>query len=277
MSGSRIKTMVIAALAVINVFFIAFIIRDTAADARSERRAVENACSVLRNNGVYIDPDDVKSGGSIRAMRVARADEAEAVIARAFLGTADMTDLGVICLYENAGLGTAEFSSGGVFTIMLNEGAVTNSGGTLRTVNRLLRAMKLETKEAAVSGAPGYETVTAVNSYKGASIFNCVVEFTFRGSSLESVRGRYMAGIETAEDGTEISSVGTALLCFLAAVRRDEVECARIFGIEAGYQHNIAGSFGEGVISPAWLITADSGQYILDDATGEIRQLAIEN
>lgn len=276
MSGSRVKTMVIAALAVINVFFMTFIIRDTVADARSERQAIENACAVLRNNGIEIDPDIIKSNGAIRTMRTARGDEAEAAIARAFLGVTDIPEQGVINLYEKAGRGTAEFSSGGAFEVVLNEGVITNDSGALRTVGRLLRSMKLEAKEPVVSGAPGYETVTAVSAYKGASIFNCVIEFDFRDNSLRSVKGRYMTGIDAAEDGVKISTAGTTLLCLLAAVRREEIACSRIYSVEAGYQHSIAGSFGDGVIVPAWLITADSGQYIVDDATGEIRRLTMD-
>ena len=276
LSISRIKAMVIAALAVINVFFLTFIIRDTVADARSGRKAIENACAVLRSNGIAVDPDAIKSAGAIRAMRTARGDASETAIARAFLGAANMTDQGVIYLYENTERGTAEFYSGGDFEILIIEGVITNTGGTLRTVNRLLRSMQLKTKEPTITGAPGNETVTAVCTYKGASIFNCAVEFVFRENSLERVTGRYVTGIEAAEDGSEISTAGTTLLCFLAAVRRGEIECARIYGVEAGYQYSVAGPSG-GVITPAWLITADSGQYIIDDATGEIRQLTIDN
>ena len=268
--------MVIAALAVLNAFFLAFIIVDAVAEARGDRQAIENACHVLRNNGIEIDPDAIKAGGVIRTMRTARGDEAEAAIVRTFLGQASMSDQGVIYLYENTERGTAEFSSGGVFEILLYDGAVTNSGGALRTANRLLRSMKLETMDPIVSGVPGFETVTAVNAYKGASIFNCAVEFVFSGDNLVSVRGRYMTGIEALDGGAEISSAGTALLCFLAAVRRGEFECARIHSVEAGYQHSIAGPIGEGVIAPAWFITADSGQYLVDDASGEIRQLTVE-
>lgn len=272
MSGSRIKTMVIAALVVINVLFLTFIVIDTVADARSSRQAIENACSVLRINGIEVDPDTVKSSGALRTMRSARDDEAEAVIARAFLGLANMTEQGVICLYENAERGMAKFSSGGEFEVLLHEGAVKYTGGTLRTVNRLLRSMQLKTKDPIVTGAPGSETVTVVSTYKGSSIFNCVIEFVFSGENLESAKGRYVTGVEEAEEGVVISTPGAALLGFLAAVRREEAACTRIISAEAGYQYTVTGSFGDGLIAPAWLITADSGLYIIDDATGEIRE-----
>ena len=273
MSGSRIKTMVIAALLLINVIFLTVIIVDAVAGVRSERQAIENACAVLRHSGIEINPDDVMTAVALRTMRTARGDEAEAAIARALLGPTVMTDQGIIYLYENVERGIAEFFSVGDFKILLNEGVITNANGTLRTVQRLLRDMKLETAEPILSGEPGNETVTVAGAYRGKSIFNCVIEFIFNGENLEIVKGRYVTNIEVAEDGTEISSAGTTLLTFLAWVKREDVECARIDSVEAGYQHRAVGSFGESVIAPAWLITADSGRYILDDATGEIWQL----
>jgi hypothetical protein len=277
MSGSRIKTLVVAALVLVNAFFLTVIIIDTVADARSERQAVENVCAILRAGGIMIEPDDVVTGVAIRTMRAARVSEAEAQIARAVLGHAVLTEYGIIHLYENPDRGFAEFRSAGVFEIHLNEGVITNSTGTLRAVQRVLRDMRFETSDLAVAGEPGYETVTAVGAYRGVSIFNCSIEFVFAGGSLEVVRGRHIAGIELAEDGADLSQVGTALLGFLAEVRREsreDVVATRIYGVEPGYQYRVVGSFGEGILVPAWLITTDTGNYIIDCETGEISLFA---
>lgn len=272
MSGSKIRSMTITALVLINVVFLTVIVIGAVEDARSERQAIENACFMLRGGGIEVDPDSIRVNSELRTMRTVRGDEAEAAIARALLGEAEMTDLGVIFLYESADSGTAEFFSAGDFEVLLNEGVITNNGGPLRTVQRLLRDMKLETAAPVLSGEPGYETVTAVSAFRGANIFNSLIEFVFNGESLETVSGRYAAGFEVAEGGAVMSSASTALLSFLAAVQNEEIECSRIYDVEAGYQH-LAGLLGESVISPAWLVTADSGQYIVDDATGEVRAL----
>ena len=274
MSGSRLKILVIAALVFINAVFLAVIISDNTADAQNERKALENVCSVMQNGGIMINPDDVRTSGVLRTMRTARSDQAEAIIARAVLGETVMTDQGVIYLYENAERGIAEFYSGCDFEIRVNAGVIPSSEGASRTVRRLLRDMRLETAELFTEGEPGGETVTAVSAYKGASIFNCAIEFVFSGGSLQTVKGRYMTGAVPAEDGAEISRAGTALLGFFAAVRnedKEDVDCSQIYGVEAGYSHRVVGSFGEGVISPAWLITTDTGIYIMEDLSGEIR------
>jgi len=269
LSVSRIKTITIAALVLVNVFFMTVIVIDSIADARSERLAVEDACAVLRLNGINISPENVRSVGALRTMRTERGHEAEEAIARAVLGPVEMTDMGVIFRYEGAQSGTAEFYSAGGFDIWLNEGIITNTKGTLRTVQSLLRDMKIETSELLLSGESGSEVVIAVVAYKGVSIFNCMIEFAFNGESLEAITGRYATGIEVAEDGATISSAGTALLGVLAAVKREELESTEIKRVEAGYQF-LSGLFGEGVIAPAWLITTDTGQYMLSDTTGDI-------
>ncbi|MDR0491087.1 MAG: hypothetical protein LBH28_07585 [Oscillospiraceae bacterium] len=270
MSVARIKSLVIAALVFLNIIFLEVIVHDAISDASNERQAIENICQVLSGGGIAILPEGIKTAGAISTMRTVRDIETEAAIARVVLGPSEMTDQGVIYRYESSQAGVAEFSSAGGFTIQLNKGVYANAGGALKTARDVLREMKIETSEVYLSFNEGRETAVAVCAYKGSSIFNCTIEFFFNGDSLEAVKGRYATGIEPGDDGKTISAVGTVLLGFLALCKKGEVECSRIDYVEAGYQHYVPGSFGEGVIFPAWLIVADSGRYIIDDATGEI-------
>jgi len=275
MSNSRIKTIVIAALVLINAFFLTFIVIDAAARARENRGAIENVCAILSAGGIMISPDDVMTGGEIRTMRTSRVLEAEEVIANALLGQTEKTDQGVIYRYENAERGVAEFASAGDFDIRMRDGVILNTDGTLITVERLLRDMKLESAGLTVSFDPqnGSEMVGVTSAYKESRIFNCTIEFVFSNNSLQTVKGRFIAGVEPAESGAGISHASTALLDFLAEVRREEredVTASNIYSVEPGYRHRVVSSFGEGVLDPAWLITTDSGNYLIDDATGEI-------
>jgi len=270
MSVSRIKTIAIAMLLLINAFLGAVIIIDAADDARIERQAIEDACAVLSSSGIMIEPGFVITNNTIRTMRTVREDEAEAKIAQAVLGETIMTDLGVIYMYENEQRGTAEFYSAGDFEIFLKEGVITNENGTLRTVQGLIHGMGLETASQIVMLDQDRETVTVIGAYKGVNIFNCTTEFIFSAGSLKTIKGRYVAGVEPLENGAEIMHAGTALLGFLTWVRNGNAVCTHIYRVEAGYQHSVFGSFGEGVISPAWLITTDTEKYIVDDVTGEI-------
>ena len=271
MGSPKIKSLVIAALVLLNVVFLTVIIADNYTDAQSLREAVENACTILQLSGISINPDDVRTGSEIRTMRTSRVRETEEVIAYAVLGASTLIDQSVIYIYENPERGTVEFYSAGVFEIRLNEGVITSEGGVLSTAQNLLRDMKLDT--TIYTSAPGsqrYE-VTFLCRYRDASIFNCSIELTFENGSLLMIRGRYVPGIEPMENGTELSQVGTALLGFLAAVKRGDITCERIYRVEAGYLHRVVGPFGEGVLTPAWMFDTDTGRYITDVETGETR------
>ena len=263
MSVARIKTIVIVALALVNAFFMTIIAVDNYSSARSERQAIESVCSILQSNGIRIDPDSIKTAGALRTMRTTRDIALEESIALVFLGEADITVQSLIYRYENPDRGYAEFSSGGNFEIQLNAGVITDTDGTLRTVQKVVRDMRLETSAPVLSLSPEAEIVSVLSRHKGTDIFNCSIEFFFVGGNLQTVRGRYVAGAEPIEDSAGISNVGTALLGMLADVVKGDIECEEIIGVEAGYQHSVVGSFGEGVLTPSWLIITPSESFFV--------------
>ena len=271
MSSSRLKNLAIAALLLLNAFFLTMIILDNAAIAREQRKTMENICAILRSNGISVSPADINSAGELRTMRMTRSDEAEAVIAGVFLDEYILIDQGGIYLYENTARGVAEFASAGDFEVVLNHGVITDEEGTHRVVRELLSSLGIETSNPVITEDGEHRTVTAVCTYRGTEIFNCAIEFVFGSDgSLQTVNGRYMAGADAVEGGRQISSAATALLDFLASVIDGEIECTQIYSVDPGYQRRVVGAFGESELAPVWLLTTDTGSYIIDDATGQV-------
>ena len=260
MSVSRIKSIVIAALCLINIFFLVMIVSDNIIDAQYERQVMDNVAAILEMHGISVDFDNVVTHGALRTMRTARSLETEERIAQAALGPVTVTSPGGgIYLYESAA-GTATFFSDGAFDIRFQAGAPPDTDDIAAAAQRLLRGMEIET--AAEFKMPDAQTVVVFGAYRGISIFNSTIQFVFdEESRLLSITGRYITGIEPMADGAQISSVATALLDFLAALRRDGQTVVRIERMEAGYQYNA----GEGVLVPTWLIETDIGQHIIDD------------
>ncbi|MCL2201504.1 MAG: hypothetical protein FWB75_06020 [Oscillospiraceae bacterium] len=281
MSGSKIRNIALAALLLVNLLFLYVIIDDAAEDSRVQREAVENISAILSAGGVSINPDDIAvvSDGMLRTMRTTRVPEVEEIIAHALLGEAIVTDRGIIYVYENPQMGRAEFYSGGVFSVSLLDGAVSNGGDTFGAVSLLLSEMQIEAMDLVISVHEGdsVERALAVVAYDGSRVFNSFVEFIFIYGSLRYVNGRYVAGVEQAYESSYISQVSSALLAFLSAVRdydRPDISCYEIFEIQAGFLHRVAGTFGEGLLEPAWQVITDNGRFLIDDTTREIWRLA---
>jgi len=62
MSISKVKSIALALLVLINIIFLTVIVIDTAADARSDRLALENVCAVMRDGGIMIHPEHITRG-----------------------------------------------------------------------------------------------------------------------------------------------------------------------------------------------------------------------
>ena len=258
-------------LLLINAFFVVIIMMDNNAVAREEWQAILRVCEILQSNGIAIDPENIVRAASISAMRTTRGIELEAAIAGLFLGDAKMTDQGVIYLFENPDKGTAEFYSAGDFEIRLHDGVITYDASAVRTVGELLRSMEYEKLAFDISFDEESDCVRVVSLYDNAKIFNSTIEFAFSGNSLQTVKGRYVTGIVPIVQGEQISNVSTALLEFLSATVRGDIDCYEITMVESGYQHSVVGSFGDGVMAPVWMITTDAGRYIVDSAAKEVR------
>jgi hypothetical protein len=270
---SKIKTIVIVALVLINLVFLSLIIIDSVTVSRNLREEIELASAVLLAEGVEINPDNIRVNDSIRAMRTSRDFDAELRIAQAALGEVNVIDLGLVFRYESEQNGFAVFYSAGDFEILLSEGAVDNSGETVRVVENILREMDIVTVGMTRANTPSGEVITVTGAYRDGAIFNNTIEFSFGETGLEEIRGRYVSGFEMIDDGAEISSIGTVLLGFLSKIIDGESDTTVITSVEAGFQFRPSGAIGEGIIVPAWLIITDTGQYLTDCETGEMRLL----
>ena len=273
MGLSKIKTIVIVTLALTNLFFLSLIIFDSVTESRNLRQEIELASAVLLAEGISINPDNIRVDNSIRAMRTSRDFEAEFRIAQAVLGYVNVIDQGLIFRYESVENGVAMFYSAGDFEILLNEGAMDSSAGPLRVVENILRDMEIETVGMVRADTPLGEVITVTGAYRNGAIFNNTIEFLFGVNGLEEIRGRYVSGFEPIDDGTAISSIGTVLLRFLSKVTSGESGSTVIESVEAGYQFRPSGAIGEGIVVPAWLIITDTGRYLTDCETGEMRLL----
>ncbi len=270
MKVTNIKNIVIWALVIINAFFLAFFLWRLADDHSQKAEALENLGTLLSQNGIYIDTDNIHEGDALPALLVSRNIQRERRLAETLLGQTQVTEQGgIIYTYSVPGKDDkAVFKNGGEFDITFSPHVYDITINEVTTVKSLLRTMKIETTSVKATGVPGNETVTAVCSWNHQPIFNCQIIFIFKDGSLNQIVGKHTNEITVTSTNTDMSSSATAMINFLGAVKAGSISCTEIKKLEPGYNLNALGTR----ISPAWRIETDTDTYYIDAVTGTIER-----
>ena len=267
MSIQRLKNLVIAALLLINLFFLTDILLGRVSAATERSRTIESLQAVMSASGINFSDNAVNNVAVLDAYVTSQDAFAEAVIARTILGDCEPAQSDGGQVYTGS-RGTATFNSRGVFLIDLSESFVPSGATAERAVKKLLKSMSIDTNEPAATIFGDTTIVIAQCTWRGSPIFNCTVTFTFVGNELISVEGRRPSGVSEAPEISSIS-FSTAVLSFLRYERAQDIGSTVIVSIAPGYRMNV-GAFGDGSLTPGWLIVTDTGPYFADASTGEI-------
>lgn len=268
MKVTNIKNVVIGALVIVNVFFLAVFFIRLAGDHSEKTKALENLSTLLGRNGVYINIDTIREGGELTELQISRDTSEEQKIADTLLGQTEMTDQGGgIYIYAGQN-GQAEFRNGGKFDITFKPQVYGMTVNATTTARSLLRTMNVETLSVDTAGEAGNETVVAICSWKHQPIFNCRITFVFRDGSLARISGKHAANIVVTSNNTDMSSCATAIMHFLNDVKAGKYSCTQIKKVDPGYNFKAT---GDG-ITAVWRIETDTGVYYIDAVTGIIEQ-----
>ena len=266
MSVSKIKSIAIILLLILNVFFLVVIVVTRAGSYYENREALENACEVLRENGIEVSPRDIHANYGLARQEALRDTERQEEIVLALLGVTDKNDLGGnIYSYTNPEKGEAIFYNNGEFSVEFFSEVFTQNGTAEKTTAKLLKEMKLEAMSALATGEAGAESVEAQCVYRGVRVMGCFVRVDFKDGAISAFTGRLVSKVTGTEQGETIISPLTALLRFLNSCVNGEVSCTEITRMEAVYQITEAGVFGYEYLAPAYLLTTDSGQYTVGE------------
>ncbi|MDR1589292.1 MAG: hypothetical protein LBS51_03780 [Oscillospiraceae bacterium] len=269
MSAGKIKNLVIAALAMINVFLLVFFIWGRAGEISVRREIIENICAVMGNNGIMLEPEAVGGDGGLKARGTSRDAAAEDAAVAAVMGDFEKTESGSISRYSGP-RGVASFNGRGEFVIELYPGGVAAENAEAHA-SGLLKDMGLRTDEPDVTHSGGVTSVSAVCAFDEAPIFNCTVQLDYENGSLVRVSGRRADATPDAA-GESISGVADALLSFLAYAKDGEVPCERITRVESGYQFNV-GAVGDGRLDPGWRVSTDQGEFFVYSGLGSVERV----
>jgi len=272
MSTSKLKNIVLMVLVVLNIFFLALVIRDGVTERTTRRRTIENLATILADNGIVLAAE-LPELAAPSLQRTSRDAYADATLSRAVLGDCEPIDAGGSATIYAGERGAATFNLRGEFLVEFFDGFALRGSetDTVKAVRSLLKKMRVDaTQPTVTAGAEqqGDETITAVCLYRSLPTYNCVITFEFERGLLVRIIGRRPSGVTEAARTTE-RGLPTVMLGFLRHVMDTEIDVTKITDVSAGYSLNV-GAFGTGELVPVWRIDTDAGEFIIDAMTGEI-------
>ncbi|MDE6261509.1 MAG: hypothetical protein K2M42_11765, partial [Oscillospiraceae bacterium] len=110
-------------------------------------------------------------------------------------------------------------------------------------------------------------------SWNGAPVFSCEVEFIYRDGWLRTLRGALLMAAEgTAETGQALT-LPTALMRFSEGLGATGDVCSAIRAMEPGYRGTAQSLSGGVRLAPVWLVTTDTANYYLDCISGALARV----
>ena len=255
MERSRLKTIIILILAMMNLALALSLglrlyqgrAAETALLTELRERFTAEGCAL---------PENIPTEAPPMVVTMERDSGREQAMAEAILG-------GGIAVYRS-GSGQATFRAGGSFsvTLRLPDGESTPTE-------------QAEQRSRAFARAAGFETPTllsgsgsAAQRYGGYPVSGAGASFSLRGSTL-TAEGSYLPSAYLSKTEGPAMSAATALTRFLDFRSQSGAVIAEVTEISLCYLPRSTAS-APMVLSPAWRIATDSGNYLVSCADGSV-------
>lgn len=276
MSWSKLKTIIIYILLLLNLFLLGLVGMNRLRARRYQDAALTEVAAVLAHNNIQVGRETLPREMTLSAVVAARDLSKEEELIRAFLGddaTASASG-GGLYLYEGQSVGgSASFRGNGEFTVSYSvpQGQSDKPEDMMKRLDldtgRVREEENALTAEQRLNGVPVYAAGTASQEAAGMTFF-----YNGQGE-LTAVSGRLFLGKLSAdgEEGEPIS-VSTGIMAFLGFIVDNGDVCREIVGMTPVYRAS-----GDPVrLTPAWLIQTDTGGYFVDALTAEVSRAPAE-
>lgn len=274
MSWSKLKTIMIYILLLLNLFLLGLVGMNRLRARRYQAAAVTEAAAVLTRNNIQVKREDLPTEMKLPAAVAIRDLEKEEQLVRIFLGEDIRTSAsgGGLYVYEGEA-GTASFRGNGEFTITYN-----SPGDWTITPREMMERLDLEigrtwerdglsAVEQSLNGVPVYPSGSS-----GQGAAGMIFEFDSLGQ-LRGVSGRLLLGKLTSSQEEQPISVSTALIAFFNFVVDSGDLCRELTGMTPVYR----AAAGEPVhLTPAWRVSTDTGDYFVDAVSAEVSRAPSE-
>ena len=263
MKTSRIKSIVIVILLLVNAFLLVLLLGRQNQQRIAYERSVEQLSLLLTNNGIAFDTSLLPDNASYPAAELSHDADAEAAFARALLGdnAAARSTASGSSVYESE-RGSLQFRTNGTIEGSMNchvGDPAEFLSGILSSSGYLIDVSNVNTD--------GSGTAVAVREVDGIKVFNAPLMFTFEDNVLTSVSDSFLPSVTLVAPAGGTDAI-SALVRFLDHRNSNGLVCTEITSLTYGYL--LQSSAASAKFVPAWHIATDVSEYYVNSVTGEI-------
>ena len=271
MEWSKLKNIILLILLCTNLFLLCLVGFRVWNTASYQSGARNDAIQVLAKNGIEMDKETLPKDTLLSTAAVSRDREGEAQVLTPILGSLTEQALGGGQYLYHGEKGDAYFRSRGEFSVTLSPGAYPLTGSLADHAAQILALMGFESIAASAEGGAEEGAVTLVQLWEGTPVLSCTAQVTYTDGYLASVPGTRLTGMPSATGTVELSAV-TGLLRFLELFSDTGDVCNRVNVMREGYQLT-TGPSDPAAITPVWYFETDTGAYVLDAVTNQLRKM----
>lgn len=273
MEWPKLKNIIILILLLANLFMVSMVLIQERDAAQYREQALDNAVSILENNGIQVDRERIPDEMELDVLTVERDLETEKTLAEVLLGACDVSELGGGRYAYESSLGAAEFRSNGNFSItfLIGTRSTRKIGGEEEHAAALLKEAALTADLISREEIEDRVVLTYHQTWQNTPVHSCVITVEYENGSLQSMSGlRLMGTPQPGNDKSELISAPTALMRILNGINDLGDICNEITAMEPGY---LMTSATETIrLIPVWNVTTDTGVYSLNALTGVLER-----
>ena len=250
MKASRLKTIVIVILLLVNAFLLFLLLSRRAEQTQAYERTVEQLCELFARSGVSFDRALLPENSDVYALSPERSSTREMAFAKSLLGD------------DVSAFDSCSLRSGGTVDAVLSRPL----DDAAQFSRELFRSFGYEEVSFSLNGGSG--SVTGMRRSKNGPIYNAALTLTFTDSTLTGVSGTFLSDLDEGRRTDGLDAI-SALVRFLDYCGVSGVVCTEVSALDSGYLLQSSASAPLRLI-PVWRITTDVNNYYVNCKTGEV-------
>jgi hypothetical protein len=262
---SRLKTIMILILALLNICLLGSLVSRIAAERESRQQAAEQLVALFAAENIALDANTIPDKAPPSGQTLTRSPNSDQALAAAFLGDGlSSTDQGGGIYTYGSNYGAARCSSNGTFDIIGTQ-ITEDAESFCRKFCRENHYKNL----SFILDETGSGTATAVRYYDGYPVFNCTITFTIESGAITKVSGTHLPDATAESDVQDPLSAVAALSLFLGMRRESGALVSVITEMYLCYE--LQGTTTSPItLTPAWCIVTDTASYYVNCYTAAI-------